>query len=210
LVTVQMPGDAPPVSASVRVPRSYFINVYKDTHKGADPDDASLDALVTDELSKISKDVQLCTGIKTPDAVTVNWYDDAAAAISLDAPSGSSGGGTVTTLLTSHVKDIGLGGLAVASLFMLMMMARKSAPAPIPVAEPAGGAAAAAVRKGPQRLGGEEQVVGEVGEGEKTMDGMELDSEAVQTQQVIEQVSSMVAENPDAAATLVKRWLNRT
>jgi flagellar biosynthesis/type III secretory pathway M-ring protein FliF/YscJ len=42
------------------------------------------------------------------------------------------------------------------------------------------------------------------------MDGMELDDEALKTQQVIEQVSSMVTENPDAAANLVKRWLQRT
>jgi flagellar biosynthesis/type III secretory pathway M-ring protein FliF/YscJ len=49
-----------------------------------------------------------------------------------------------------------------------------------------------------------------VGEGERTLDGMELDDEALKTQQVIEQVSDMVTENPEAAANLVKRWLQRT
>ena len=53
-------------------------------------------------------------------------------------------------------------------------------------------------------------VAGEVSEGDRTLDGMELDDDAVKTQQVVEQVSAMVAENPDAAANLVKRWLNRT
>jgi flagellar biosynthesis/type III secretory pathway M-ring protein FliF/YscJ len=98
-----------------------------------------------------------------------------------------------------------VGGLAVASLFMVMMMARKSAPAPIATEAPAAGE-----RKGAQRSAPASESAQEVGEGEKTLDGMELDSEAVQTQQVIEQVSDMVAENPDAAATLVKRWLNRS
>jgi flagellar biosynthesis/type III secretory pathway M-ring protein FliF/YscJ len=53
-------------------------------------------------------------------------------------------------------------------------------------------------------------MVGEVAEGDRTMEGMELDEESLKTQQMIEQVSSMVTENPDAAANLVKRWLNRT
>ena len=39
------------------------------------------------------------------------------------------------------------------------------------------------------------------------LDGMELDEDAVRAQQMLEQVSTMVEENPDAAANLVKRWL---
>jgi flagellar biosynthesis/type III secretory pathway M-ring protein FliF/YscJ len=39
---------------------------------------------------------------------------------------------------------------------------------------------------------------------------MELDQDAVHAQQMVEQVSTMVKENPDAAANLVKRWLNKT
>jgi flagellar biosynthesis/type III secretory pathway M-ring protein FliF/YscJ len=42
------------------------------------------------------------------------------------------------------------------------------------------------------------------------LDAMELDEDAVRTQQMLDQVSTMVAENPDGAATLVKRWMNRT
>ena len=43
----------------------------------------------------------------------------------------------------------------------------------------------------------------------RTLDGMELDDEAIRTQQMLEQVSSLVKENPDSAAALVKRWMNR-
>ena len=39
---------------------------------------------------------------------------------------------------------------------------------------------------------------------------LELDDDAVRTEQVREQVSTLVTENPDAAAALVKRWLNRS
>ena len=36
------------------------------------------------------------------------------------------------------------------------------------------------------------------------------DEDTIKAQQMVEQVSTMVKENPDAAASLVKRWLNRS
>jgi flagellar biosynthesis/type III secretory pathway M-ring protein FliF/YscJ len=39
---------------------------------------------------------------------------------------------------------------------------------------------------------------------------MELDEDAVRAQQMVEQVAAMVDDNPDAAASLVKRWMSRT
>jgi flagellar biosynthesis/type III secretory pathway M-ring protein FliF/YscJ len=41
------------------------------------------------------------------------------------------------------------------------------------------------------------------------LSGMELDEDAVQTQQMLDQVSTMVKDNPEAAASLVKRWLHQ-
>ena len=49
----------------------------------------------------------------------------------------------------------------------------------------------------------------EVGEGGQALDGVELDDETVRAQQVVDQVSTLVKENPDAAASLVKRWMSR-
>jgi flagellar biosynthesis/type III secretory pathway M-ring protein FliF/YscJ len=54
-----------------------------------------------------------------------------------------------------------------------------------------------------------EDIAGDVSEGSSTLDGMELDEDSVKAQQMVEQVSTMVKENPDGAANLVKRWLNR-
>ena len=55
-----------------------------------------------------------------------------------------------------------------------------------------------------------EAVAGEVGEGNPMLDAVELDDSAVKSQQMLDQVQQMVQANPDAAANLVKRWLNRT
>jgi flagellar biosynthesis/type III secretory pathway M-ring protein FliF/YscJ len=206
---VQGPGDAPAVSASVRVPRSYFISMYHDIHKGADPDDASLEALIKDELNRIRQDVKSCTGIKSDDAVAVNWYSDGGTVATVLTPAVPAPTSPLTLLLVSHIPQIGVGGLAMVSLFMVMMMVRKSAPVPIPGLNMAG-ASDEEPEAPTNRLHSDAPVAGEVSEGDKTMEGMELDDEAVRTQQVIEQVSNMVSENPDAAANLVKRWLNRT
>jgi flagellar biosynthesis/type III secretory pathway M-ring protein FliF/YscJ len=82
------------------------------------------------------------------------------------------------------------------------MMVRKSAPQPI-IAAPMELAEAPA-------LSGGEDIAGEAVEGNPMLDGMELDEDAIKAQQMVEQVATMVKENPDAAANLVKRWLNRT
>ncbi len=86
------------------------------------------------------------------------------------------------------------------------MMVKKSAPAPALLAA---GAAAAVSGGGMQQLSSGEAVAGEAGSGNTMLDGMELDEEAVRTQQMLDQVSTLVTDNPDAAASLVKRWLNR-
>ena len=73
---IQGPGDAMPVSASVRVPRSYFVQAFRNKNN-KDPNDTDLDAFSQDELTQIRKDVKACTGIMLDDNVIVGVYDDA-------------------------------------------------------------------------------------------------------------------------------------
>ena len=99
------------------------------------------------------------------------------------------------------MKEIALGALALVSLFMVSMMVRKGTPAPIIVPKPERSSASATLTT--------EAIAAEANEGLQSMDGMEVDDDSVRTQQMIGQVSSMVKENPEGAASLVKRWLNR-
>jgi flagellar biosynthesis/type III secretory pathway M-ring protein FliF/YscJ len=62
----------------------------------------------------------------------------------------------------------------------------------------------------PPSLLSTEPIAGEAAGGDALLDGMELNEEAIKAQHMVDQVSTMVRENPDAAAALVKRWLNRT
>jgi flagellar biosynthesis/type III secretory pathway M-ring protein FliF/YscJ len=192
-------GDATVTAATVRVPRSWFVNVYKARNPNAkDPDDASLAAVIDPELQRIRNDVKKCTGLKGDEDVAVETYMDVSPMYAMAVEENAS---PVTVSVRGHAKEIAIGALAVMSLFMVMMMVRKSVPAPVVVAPPE--------PVEPQKLDAGEELAGEVGEGDPLLDAMELDDDAIKTQQMLDQVSKMVKDNPDAAATLVKRWLNK-
>jgi flagellar biosynthesis/type III secretory pathway M-ring protein FliF/YscJ len=195
----QMPGNATVVSAAVRVPRSYFLESYKIANGGKDPDDTALQTYMTSELTQIKHEVKGCTAIASDDAVVVGSYSDM-----MPAPAPVAEGtppSPLSSALGSHSKEIGVGVLAAISLFMVSMMVRKSAPAATVVAP---------VQNGEVRpLQMAEQVVGKASEGRGALDGVELDEETVKAQQMLDQVEQMVQTNPDSAANLVKRWLNR-
>lgn len=194
-------GMATPIAASVRVPRSYFARVWKDRNAtaGREPTDADIDQVFQVQLASLRSDVKNCTGIKDDDAISVALFTDIMPMLD-NVPAVASG--SMNLMLGGHVKEIALGVLAVVSLFMVSMMVRKATPAlpvaPVPIApEP------------PAQLSGAEAIAGEVGEASPLLDGMEVDEESVKTQQMITQVATLVKQNPDAAASLVKRWLNR-
>jgi flagellar biosynthesis/type III secretory pathway M-ring protein FliF/YscJ len=198
-------GDVSVVAATVRVPEAYFAAIYARQNPAVKdpPTEAELAPLITAELPKIRTDVMKCTGLTAESDVAVETYVDVAP---VAAPASQTTALSVASMVGGHSKELTLGGLAVMSLFMVSMMVRKGTPAlvtPGLAAAPAGGAV-------PATLGPEESLAGEAADGRSLLAGMELDEEAVRNQQMLDQVSNMVKENPDAAASLVKRWLNRT
>ena len=193
-------GSGSVLSASVSIPRTHLTRIYKSMFpSGAkEPDEAQLQPIVDAELKKIKDGVLGC--ITAPeDKIRIDWYHDY-------MPSGESGGqavaaASVPLAVTGHLKEIALGALAVVSLFMVSMMVRKATPAPIIPPAPE--------KPAKPMFAPPEEPVAEATEGLQEMDGIEVDTDSVRNQQIISQVSSMVKENPDAAANLVKRWLSR-
>jgi flagellar biosynthesis/type III secretory pathway M-ring protein FliF/YscJ len=201
---ITKPAGRPTVlSAAVRIPRSYFVRKYKVSNPSSkEPDDAALQPLVEAATPTYRRIVQNCTDIKTDEAVSIDVYDDFdAVALGVADPSVKSAG--LGAMVSSHGKELVLGVLAVISLFMVSMIVKKGPQAPV-IAAPE------APRETPN-LAASEALAGIVGgEVNATLDGMELDDDTLRAQQVVHQVSTMVKEDPDAAATLVKRWLNRS
>ncbi|CAN5648874.1 hypothetical protein BH09PLA1_BH09PLA1_22110 [soil metagenome] len=202
-------GKTKVLAAIVRLPRSYFVSVYKMSNPTAqtEPDEKAIAQLVEQEIPKVRRDVKSCTYITNDEDIVVDTYTDGlpllGAIASASIGGSKSAGAGLTATLTGHYKEIGIGALALVSLFRVSSMVKKGAPAPPVMAivnEPSE----------PAMLSAGEDVAGEASEGSTTLDGMELDDDAVKAQQMVEQVATMVKENPDGAANLVKRWLNRT
>lgn len=194
-------GELPVTSASVLLPRSYFVKIYKrSTNSASDPDAAVLQGFISAELTKMKQVVKGCFTDMPDDALHVECYTD----LESEAPGLAQAAVASTSLglVTNNVKEIALGVLALVSLFMVSSMVKKSSPAPV--------VAAPQVAKPTPPLPGGEEAVGEATEGNALLDGMELDEDSVRAQQMLSQVSELVGENPDAAANLVKRWLNRS
>jgi flagellar biosynthesis/type III secretory pathway M-ring protein FliF/YscJ len=206
------PGMGTPLAAAVHIPRSYISSVIKEEKGGAgagaaEPDEQAIQNRFKLEMDAIRKTVKAVVGLDNEQAVVVSMYTDLSPRPG--APGGGAGAGaggfstSVVAVAGAHSREILLGGLAVVSLFMVSMMVRKGNPLPA--------LAAVAMPTMPMPvLDASETLAGEVSEGKQMLDAMELDEDAVRAQQMIDQVSSMVEENPDAAAGLVKRWLNRS
>ncbi len=195
-------GKETVIGASVRVPRSYFVQMWlKKNPNGKEPEDAVLQPLVDMELPKIRNDVKKCTGLKKDDEVSVETYIDVSPLAAMASTTSASS--SIGLSVAGYSKEIAVGILAVASLLMMGLMVRKGSPMP---------ALAASVSREPgvpHRLDSGEAIAGEAGEAGALLDALEMDPDTIKTQQMLDQVSTMVKENPDAAANLVKRWLNR-
>jgi flagellar biosynthesis/type III secretory pathway M-ring protein FliF/YscJ len=205
-------GDATPIGAAVRVPLSYFARMMQAMNGStSEPSYAQLRPLIDDELKKMRLTVATDVGLKTAEEVSIDTYVDVSPSLA-SAPVAAASGFGVSHVVGGHAKEIALGALAVMSLFMASMMVRKASPSPLLAATAAAAGSGAGASQGDRKtmLTAGEALAGEASGGDSMLDGVELNDETVRTSHMVDQVSHMVRENPDAAAALVKRWLSRT
>ncbi|HZN67431.1 MAG TPA: flagellar M-ring protein FliF C-terminal domain-containing protein [Tepidisphaeraceae bacterium] len=216
IVTVHSPaGEVQILKASVRIPRSYITWVLKGGKADApEPVEKEIQAHFNSLKPGMLTEIKTCAALASDTDVSLGMFYDfpppGAATARLAGPGGAAAGATSSTLaslLTTHSREVVLGGLAVVSLFMVSMMVRRSGPVAAGVS---GVASVGAFQMPTPVLDATETLAGEVGEGKSMLDAMELDEDAVRAQQMLDQVEAMVEDNPDAAAGLVKRWLSRT
>jgi len=211
-MTTELPGAVKEVSAAVNVPRSYFVAALKASAGGGqpggggEPDPAALKQFMAEQTDQIKENVLRALGLSKADEarVAIGWYYDTPPVAATEAPGAPTAG--VMALVAGHAGTIGLGTLAVVSILALLLMMRKAASgATIAAAAPQVGPAAV------PSLGlvGGDGVVGEAGMADGSLPGVEVDAETLRAQKMVEQVASMVKGNPDAAASLVKRWITK-
>ncbi|MBL4591988.1 MAG: hypothetical protein JKY96_08520, partial [Phycisphaerales bacterium] len=86
----------------------------------------------------------------------------------------------------------------VAVVMMLLMVKRSSKNIELPSAEELVGL--------PPDLGANSDLVGEAGEGETAMTGIELDDAVLEVQQLRDQVNELISSDPESAAQLIEQW----
>ncbi len=203
-------GDATPVAAAVRVPDSYFVSIWKRSNPNSttEPTDADLENLVTKEMPAIRDAVRMATNIKDDTAISVARYIDVSEPM-FSGDANAAGLASLPTGMGFGAKEIAIGVLAVISLFMVSMMVRKSMPQPTIQTAAVSGAAGESGPPAPGSITAMAELAGEVGEGGMLLAGHELSDGDLEAKQVIEQVGTMVKEDPEVAAKLISRWLNR-
>lgn len=198
------------VTASVNIPRSYFVTWYKaDNADSADPTDADLKPLIDIEIPRVEKSVMTVLGVTESDAVQVDWFPDL-------APPGSPAGWADGTMyagvpggeeqstagkISSYAPQFGMFALAATSLIMMVMLVRKSSRSVGPLPPP------------PSPDQEEEDEFTSPLESAQMTDGFlmgqEVDEETLRANQLGEQVSQLVDDNPEAAADMLRRWVEQ-
>lgn len=213
-------GYAAKINASINVPRSYIVNLWrlKNGSQG-DPDEAALEAVRLEELDRIRRSVEPLIDTDTFEGaragtVTVSVYADSfpapeappapqqsASFVGLFASgSGSTLGSWIGAVLLS-LMAIGL------ALFIAMRALPRSAPAAAPEAPSSSPVEAPAAPNGPVAPGVAAEVVGEAESETPPLEGREVDDESLRRRQMLKQINDMVARNPTEAAGLLRRWM---
>jgi flagellar biosynthesis/type III secretory pathway M-ring protein FliF/YscJ len=209
-------GYAAKIDASVTIPWSYFVQVWRMKNPAAEdgqatqPDEAAVLVIRDDELLRIKKLVEplvstdIVEGSKRG-TVEIGWFydfDQAPVQASMAAGLGElvlGGGGGVGG--GGLIKPIGLGVLAVVSLLFMFNIARKaSVRENLPTAEELAGV--------PPKLESDDaEIVGEADEATPALEGMELDDDSLRRAQMLDQLNELAQRDPAEIAGILRRWM---
>lgn len=116
---------------------------------------------------------------------------------------GGGDGGFMSMAMGGSIIDKAvLGVLALVALGLMLSMVKKAARrVELPTAEELVGL--------PPQLEARSDLIGDAGEGESAMTGIEIGDDEVRVQKMLEQVKDYVGTTPDSAARIVNRWLTQ-
>lgn len=212
-------GYAAKINASINVPRSYIVNLWR-LRNGpqGDPDEAAIESVRLEELDRIRASVEPLIDTDTFEGarsgtVTVSVYADSIPATDPVAPTPQSAsfvglfanaGGP--TGLGSMVGILALAGLAVGLVLFIAMRALPKPPQPV-AADATTQTAVDTTATGPVAPGIASEVIGEAETETPPLEGREVDDESLRRRQMLKQINEMVSRNPTEAAGLLRRWM---
>lgn len=214
----QMPFTLQSVTATVGIPRSFIVGVFVARHpEEPDPkdDDADFIAVRDEQTARVKGSVEKIVMAKDPRDVHVDVYPD----VEWGADGGgwrqSPGGVAVGPaeppsqdaigLLRSYGPLVGLGSLALISMFMMMRMVRRSTDLLDTRHKDDANLGESVDSEGVLTVG--PQAIGQAEVSEGLLTGQELDDVTLRQQELSGEVSKMIEDDPGAAADLIRRWV---
>lgn len=206
-------GNPTKINAVVNIPRSYFVEMWRTQQGGgqadkpADPTEADIQPIVVAETTRIKAEVETqidtSAGADTskgevqvsmiPVMLASSAGPSADNASTLGLPLGGGG-------LEGIVRTVALGGLAVVAVGLVVLTAlRATRREPLPSASELVGL--------PPALDHASDLVGEAGEADSVLQGLELSDDEMRHRKMMEQVSELVTEKPNEAARVLGRWV---
>ncbi len=195
----KLPGEIKEIGAAINIPQSYFVGIARQQAGGGEDveiDESKLAAITEAEKGRIQKLALGILGFDDPNQVVVDSYPDfIAEAAAAAAPAVMEAGSSTDflALLQQAAPSVGLALLAVGGLWVLWSLVKRIQPVSVPAeVSPAGDG------------------VGEAGLTlDSILEGVELEADTIRTSKMQDQISSMIKEDPDAMANLVKRWISQ-
>ena len=212
-------GYAVKIDASIAVPMRHFEQIWMRRNPpaaGAEaklPDEAAIAPVREEEVARIKKLVEPLITTDVADGakkgtVEVSWdydFSEPAPVATMAAGLGDlvlgGGGGGSGLGGNGLIKPIGLGILAVVSLFFMFNIAKKaSARENLPTAEELAGV--------PPKLESDDaEIIGEADEASPALEGMELDDDSLRRAQMLTQLNELADRDPAEIAGILRRWM---
>jgi flagellar biosynthesis/type III secretory pathway M-ring protein FliF/YscJ len=202
-------GYALEINASVGIPRSYYVALYR-MRTGSDPNDPvageAFEELVRSSLESIEAQVQplIATGSmegSRQGEVTVSIFEDISSSsapnearqAAMTAGFNPTGGPAGPN---SWVTDAGLGLLVLLAMGMMVLMLRR---------------VGRLKTIGPEVLDRpllpeDVEVLGDVDDTDVVLDGVEIDQEEVRRRVMLDQIRDAVEAHPEESASVLRRW----
>ncbi len=188
------------INAVVSIPRSYFVSLWKaeNVDETEPPSDEDLQPVMAGRIAMIEAMVRPLMVADREGELNVSMMADETV---LDLPTATAGGGGVMGLVGSQgVQTTGMVALGILAVGVMAFLAKKGMNAePLPTVEELSGI--------PPMLATDDDLIGEVDEGEGALAGMEIDEAAVETQRIAQQINDLVKNDPEEAGQLIGRWI---
>lgn len=189
------------INVSINVPRRFFILQFQGgaaqpDAQDADPDEAFIESKLEDIRTAVEPLIATTDGTGIVRAQMIPDPQLMASIVDGLEPAG----GVLSLVSSGWAKPIGITTLALVSLALMFSMVRKATQRQdLPSVEELAGL--------PPKLSGDDDLVGEAGESDTAIAGVEVDEEEVRSRKIAEQISELVNANPNEASALINRWV---